>query len=215
MHIEFVVEDGSGKAMLQTLLPTLIPADNVTWRVHGYRGIGKIPSNLAGRGDPSKRILRDQLPRLLAGFEKTPYVDAVVVVVDTDRRDCRAFLEELNNLAGRVAGRTRVMFRLAIEEMEAWFLGDETAVFAAYPNMNRALFRAYLQDTVCGTWEKLADAITPGGAARVNAQGWPAAGVLKAEWALQITPHMDVERNLSPSFAKFRDGVRRLVANAA
>lgn len=212
MHIEFLVEDSSGKKFLDQVLPKVISDGSITWRVHGYRGIGRIPPNLAGRSDPSKRIILDQLPRLLAGYGRTPHVDAVVIVVDNDDRNCVNFLKELTDLTARVAPQLRVLFRLAIEEMEAWYLGDVDALKAAYRSVRDTVLNTYVQDSICGTWERLADAITPGGSARVIAEGWPAPGVLKSEWAEQITPHMDVETNQSVSFAKFRDGVRGLIA---
>jgi hypothetical protein len=51
------------------------------------------------------------------------------------------------------------LFRLAIEEVEAWYFGDKNALFAAYPNAKHAIVSKYKQDSVCGTWEMLAKAI--------------------------------------------------------
>jgi hypothetical protein len=66
-----------------------------TWRVHSYKRIGRIPKGLLKKPDPAKRILLDQLPRVLRGYgKKTPYVDAVVVILDTDTRSCSNFLQE-------------------------------------------------------------------------------------------------------------------------
>jgi hypothetical protein len=211
MHIEFLVEDSSGKIFLENILPAVIKDPEVSWRVHGYRGIGRIPPSLNGKTDPSKRIILDQLPRLLGGYGKTPYVDAVVVVVDNDDRDCKSFLAELKSISEKSCPNLKVLFRLAIEEMEAWYFGDMEAVKAAYSHVNAATVKAYVQDSICGTWERLADAITPGGSARILAEGWPAPGILKAEWVERIAPHMDIEKNTSPSFVKFRDGIRQLI----
>ncbi|WP_235527907.1 DUF4276 family protein [Sphingomonas sp. Leaf38] len=166
---------------------------------------------MAGVADPSKRIILDQLPRLLGGFNRTPYVDAVIVVVDSDDRNCASFFDELNSICVRVGMTKRVLFGLATEEMEAWYFGDQVAVIAAYPGANKNALKAYVQDSVCGTWERLADAIAPGGFERVRIQGWPAPGVLKAEWAGRIPPHMDVDRNVSPSFESLRNGIRELL----
>lgn len=211
MHIEFLVEDSSGKTFLNSLIPKIVGDLNVTWRVHGYRGIGKIPNGLGGVADPSKRIILDQLPRLLGGFNRTPYVDAVVVVVDSDSRNCDEFMEELTAICTRIGMSKRVLFKLATEEMEAWYFGDQCAVIAAYPSANKPALKAYVQDSICGTWERLADAITPGGSERVRVQGWPAPGILKAEWADRIPPHMDVDRNVSPSFERLVNGIRGLI----
>jgi len=91
MHIEFLVEDSSGEKLLAQLLPRILGEQGAshTWRLKAYKGIGRIPQGLTAKADPAKRMLLDQLPRLLQGYGKTPGIDAVVVVLDTDRRDCK------------------------------------------------------------------------------------------------------------------------------
>lgn len=214
MHIEVLVEDSSGAKLIETLLPAVIGlhGEPHTWRVHSYRGIGRLPAGLSAKADPAKRALLDQLPRSLAGHGRTPGHDAVVVVLDTDRRDCKDFLNELKALLRRCQPAPNTLFRLAIEEMEAWFLGDRQALLAAYPRAKKDILGRYRQDSVCGTWELLADAVYPGGSAAIKRAGWPLPGQLKHEWVEKIGPRMDIEHNLSPSFCKLRDGLRRLVA---
>jgi len=87
MHIEILVEDSSGEKLLNAVLPKILGAQGEphSWRLHAYKGIGKIPQGLRATGDPSKRILLEQLPRLLKGYGKTPGIDAVVVVLDSDQ----------------------------------------------------------------------------------------------------------------------------------
>jgi hypothetical protein len=74
MHIEILVEDASGGKLLAALLPKIFGSQDEphTWRVHSYRGIGRIPKNLNAGADPAKRILLDQLPRILRGYGNTP-----------------------------------------------------------------------------------------------------------------------------------------------
>ncbi len=213
MHIEVLVEDSSGAKLVETLLPALIGAngDAHTWRVHRYKGIGRLPTGLSARGDPSKRALLNQLPRILAGYGKTPGMDAIVVIVDSDQRECTAFLSELKALLNNCRPAPNTLFRLAIEEIEAWYLGDQQALLSAYPRANKDVLNRYQQDSVCETWELLADAVRPGGSAAIRKAGWPLPGQIKHEWAEKIGPHMSIERNQSPSFCKFRDGLRRLV----
>lgn len=215
MHIEILVEDSSGAVLLQVLLPQLLgpQGDPHTWRLHAYKGIGRIPQGLVTKADPAKRILLDQLPKLLRGYGKTPGIDAVVVVLDTDKRDCAAFLSELNAAADACNAAPETLFRLAIEEIEAWYLGDRDALFAAYPRAKRDVLGRYVQDSACDTWELLADAVHSGGSAAIKKAGWPLPGQVKHEWAKRIGPLMDLERNSSPSFGKLRDGLRRLVAD--
>lgn len=213
MHIEILVEDSSGEELLKVLLPELLgpQGDPHTWRMHAYKGIGRIPKGLLKKTDPAKRILLDQLPRILRGYGKTPGIDAVVIVLDTDTRDCTGFLNELKIMAeacGVLSDNT--MFRLAIEEIEAWYFGDRDALLAAYPKAKPDVLGRYVQDSICRTWELLADAVFKGGAAAIRKDGWPLPGQVKHEWAKKIGPFMDPDRNMSPSFRKFRDGLRRL-----
>lgn len=214
MHIEILVEDSSGAALLEVLIPKILgpQGEPHTWRLFSYKGIGRIPQGLSAKADPSKRILLDRLPKLLQGYGKTPGIDGVVVIVDTDKRNCKEFLAELKAVAESCNPVPNALFRLAIEEIEAWYLGDKNALFAAYPKAKQDVLARYQQDSACGTWELLADAVYPGGVPAIKAVGWPLPGQLKHEWAMTIGPLMDIEQNGSPSFAKLRDGLRRLVA---
>jgi len=94
--------------------------------------------------------------------------------------------------------------------MEAWYLGDKEALLRAYPKAKKDILDRYQQDSICGTWELLADCIYPGGVAAITKTGWPLPGQIKSEWAANIGPLLDPERNVSGSFGKFRDGVRRM-----
>ena len=214
MHIEVLVEDSSGERLLAQLLPQILgeQGEPHTWRLKAYKGIGRIPKGLSAKADPAKRILLDQLPRLLQGYGKTPGIDAVVVVLDTDRRDCKSFLQELKSVADQCEPAPNTLFRLAIEEMEAWYFGDRAALLKAFPRAKRDVLDRYVQDSACGTWELLADAVHAGGVAAIKKAGWPLPGQLKHEWAEKIGPFMTLHQNLSPSFCKFRDGLTRLVA---
>ena len=215
MHFEVLVEDQSGGIALDVLLEKLLGENGGThsWRLHSYKGLGRIPKNLQTEADPQKRILLNRLPRLLQGygrsFQATPDY-CVVVVVDLDARDCGEFKRELVDVLSACHPRPRTLFRIAIEEAEAWFLGDREAVEAAYPGVRTGVLEQYDQDSVCGTWEVLADAVHAGGSAQLRRVGYPEVGKAKCEWARRIAPHMDVNDNRSKSFQVFRDGVRGL-----
>ncbi|MBL8511251.1 MAG: DUF4276 family protein [Betaproteobacteria bacterium] len=213
MHIEFLIEDSSGKKLLDILLPKFLGehSNPHTWNIHGYKGIGHIPPGLTSKSDPAKRVLLEQLPKLLRGYGNTPGVDAVVVIVDADKRDCAAFLAELKRVAADCTPAPNTLFRLAIEEIEAWYLGDRNALQKAYPKAKQGVFKNYVQDSACGTWELLADAVHPGGYKQIKQTSWPTSGVLKHEWAEKIGTFIDVEKNVSPSFNKLRDGLFRLI----
>ena len=215
MHFEILVEDESGRIAVNGVLEKILGANgaNHSWRTHGYKGLGRLPKNLHGKTDPAKRLLLDRLPNLLRGYGRS--LDdsaAVIVVVDLDSRDCMVFKQELLAVLNVCNPRPNALFRIAIEEIEAWLLGDRAAVRAAYPGARNSVLERYRQDEICGTWEVLADAVHTGGAATLAEAGWPASGAAKCAWARKIAPHMDPDRNRSPSFRAFRDGVRRLAA---
>jgi hypothetical protein len=213
MHIEFLVEDASGKLFLEAILPQIWPGgeDRPSWRIHSYKGVGALPKDLQASADPAKRHLLNQLPRLLNGYGLTPGIDAVVVVLDSDRRDCCEFLTELREVETNCASKPKItLFRLAIEEMEAWYLGDRDALLSAFPKAKTKVLDNYKQDSVCGTWEVLADAVHAGGAKALSKGGWVSVGQFKCNCARVVGPKMNVDDNDSPSFRKFRDGLRRL-----
>ena len=214
MHFEVLVEDQSGSIALEHILEKILGTNysEHSWRVIEYKGIGRIPRDLHGVTDPKARILLDRLPSLLQGYGKslrdTPSV--VVVVADLDDKNCIRFKQDLLDVLNACNPRPKTLFRIAIEEGEAWLMGDRAAITAAYPNARTSILNRYVQDSICGTWEMLADAVYPGGSAVLKELGYPEEGKAKCEWASSIAPHMDMDNNQSNSFQVFRDGVRKL-----
>ena len=152
MHIELLVEEPSAEAALQVLLPKILPA-HVSFAVHPHQG----KADLLGK-------LRDRLSGYRAWL---PPDWRVVVLLDEDRQDCVLTKRQLEAYARQVGLLTKtasrdsfhVVNRLAIEELEAWFVGDVPALVAAYPKVpptlgQRARFRD--PDRIAGgTWEAL------------------------------------------------------------
>ena len=216
MHFEILVEDRSGKRALEVLIPKIIGAQD-TFRVIGYRGIGRVPQNLRPKTNADQRILLDQLPKLLRGYGQTfvnypaSYPAVLFVVCDLDDRCMKAFRQELLTVLHACNPRPDTRFCIAIEEGEAWLLGDIHAIRAAYPQAKEADLNSYVNDSICGTWEVLADAVFPGGSKALAGRGWQAVGREKSAWATKISPLMDVESNASPSFQYFRGKLRALI----
>ncbi len=215
MHFEFLIEDRSGKDALNTLIPKIIESSD-TFRIHSYRGIGRLPGNLRSDPDPKKRMLLTQLPRLLQGYALT-YRDnasdfevALVCICDLDRRCRHDFRLELLELAKSIQSRVECYFCIAEEEGEAWFLGDPPAITTAYPLSKRNVLDNYVPDSICGTWETLADAVITGGSKSLKGKKYYEIGAAKCKWANDIPRHMNVEVNSSPSFCYLRDKLRMI-----
>ena len=215
MHFEILVEDQSGKKTLDILVPKIV-GDNHTIRIHPYKGIGRIPRNMNDTSNASKRILLENLPKLLKGYGKTfhnypaDYPAVVILVCDLDDKCLKAFLQELFGILDQCNPKPKTRFCIAIEEGEAWFLGDLNAIRTAYPRAKNRVLEAYINDSICGTWEKLADAVYLGGSSALSIRGWQVIGAEKSKWAEKITPHMDMTNNASPSFRYFRDKLNEL-----
>jgi hypothetical protein len=215
MHYEILVEDQSGKKALDILVPKIIGEEH-SFKVIAYKGIGRIPQNLAGRPDASKRILLAQLPKLIEGygnaFSNYPpdYKAVVILVCDLDDKILDDFLGELQLIFSASRAKPEMRFCIAIEEGEAWFLGDIEAIKSAYPQTRNSILNNYVNDSICGTWETLADAVYPGGSSTLSSLGWQKVGAEKSSWAGSISPHMNVHANDSPSFCFFRDELLQL-----
>jgi len=239
MHFEILVEDSSGKVALENLIPKIVGTEH-TFRIHAYKGIGRIPKGLKPSSDPSKRILLDQLPQLIRGYGQTfasysANTVILMVICDLDQQCLSTFRQELLSLVDACIPRPETQFCIAIEEGEAWYLGDIAAVKKAYPTAKDAILHSYsfpekfcttsssakmgqnfsghlyINDSICGTWETLADALFSGGAKKLSKAGWQTIGKEKATWAARISPQMNVNNNLSPSFCYFRNKLRRLI----
>ncbi|RJP25154.1 MAG: DUF4276 family protein [Candidatus Omnitrophota bacterium] len=201
MHIEFLVEEPSAEAALMNLLPKILGAE-VTYTIHPFQG---------------KHDLLKQLPDRLRGYKKYLSGDSRIVVLhDEDGEDCKKQKERLECTAWEAGFFTktsgskkpiRVLNRLAVEELEAWFFGDMEAIITAYPKVSRHLERKAKfrnPDAIPGgTWEALE---------RVLKQtGYYSCGMPKIEVARTISKYMDPSRNQSNSFCVFREGLLDLI----
>ncbi|MCC5934982.1 MAG: hypothetical protein JJU35_12120 [Balneolales bacterium] len=217
MHFEILVEDQSGKKALEILVPKIIGSGHSV-KIISYKGIGRLPKDLNSSGNAMNRALLNQLPKLLRGYGQTypsagEFKVAVIVVCDLDDKCLSAFRKELLALLNSCNPRPLTRFCIAVEEGEAWLLGDLNAVNQAYPHAKDAVLRKYVNDSICGTWELLADALYKGGASALKKRGWQAVGSEKSKWAEEICPLMDVSRNASPSFNYLREKLNGLITD--
>jgi hypothetical protein len=67
----------------------------------------------------------------------------------------------------------------------------------------KSILNSYVNDSICGTWETLADAVYPGGSAALIASGWQVVGAEKSKWAVSIPPTWILKTTRYPAFAIF------------
>ena len=213
MYFEILVEDQSGKKALDILIPKII-GNQHKFKIRHYKGIGHIPKNLTNPINVSADLLLPQLPMQLRAYGRSFANDptkVVIVVCDLDTNCLKTFRQKLFTVLNACNPRPETRFCIAIEEGEAWLLGDIPAIKAAYPKAKDDVLNGYQNDSICGTWELLADAVFRGGSSTLKKRGWQTVSREKSAWAEKITPYMNVNKNASPSFCYFRDKIRELI----
>lgn len=207
MFFQFLIEDQSGEKLIRALMDKIVEGNPETnYDCKSFKGIG----GFKHRGSPMEiktGKLLDDLGLYLSAFDRAlqGMPAAIVIVLDNDNRDTAEFTELLEQVARRNKIEIDHVFCLAIEEMEAWLLGDEAAILAAYPEASLRHLRTYVQNSICSTWEVLADVVYPGGYKRMQKDccAYGQIGKIKSEWAERIGKHMEMQRNQSPSFRRF------------
>lgn len=176
---------------MQLLLPQILGPDD-SFRLHSHQG---------------KRDLQHRLPARLAGYaswgdEEGAGDTAICILVDRDSDDCHQLKVALTQMATDAG--IPALVRIAIEELEAWFFGDRTALEQAYPGVETWLStkpQFNNPDAIQGgTAEQLGRAM--------RRAGYHRGGLAKMAAAEQIAVCMDVNSNTSHSFQVFRDGLR-------
>jgi len=204
MEIHVLVEEESAEAALGVLVPRILNG-RAAHRIITFRGkqdlLGKLPQRLAGY---RRRLEHEDL--------------RILVLIDEDRSDCRALKARLEDIA-RQAGlmtksqatktasnagqRFHVVTRIAVEELEAWYFGDESALYAAYDRLPVTLHRrkAYRDPDAIrgGTCEALHR--------ELKEAGYDLPVFPKIKVAREVAEHMEPARNRSPSFRAFCAGL--------
>jgi hypothetical protein len=151
-----------------------------------------------------RNALLDQLPIKLRNYGKQAsgdYETAVLVVVDADDGDCKLLKQSLLDMLTKLDAKpSRVLFRIAVEETESWFIADAAAVKKAFNRARIADLERHEPDSICGAWETLARALGLD----------PHRDADKTAWATEIAPHLDLKQPKSPSLRCLIEGVPRL-----
>jgi len=129
-HFELLVEEPSTEAFLLAVLPGVL-GDRATFVVHAHQG----------KHDLQKKLI----PRLKGYATWLPETWRIVVLLDRDSEDCFELKKVLEEAAAAAGLRTKsqssqsdwqLANRIAVEELEAWFFGEWSAVCLAFPKMS-------------------------------------------------------------------------------
>ncbi|MBE9041542.1 DUF4276 family protein [Oscillatoriales cyanobacterium LEGE 11467] len=198
MHLEILVEEYSAEVALEQLLPKILPSD-IEFEIRSFRG---------------KKDLLKKLPQRLKGYQAwLPENWRILVLCDRDNEDCKKLKKILEDCATSNGFTTKsssetqkfiLLNRIAIEELEAWFLGDAIAIYQAYPKIEKSFAaRQRYRDPDAikgGTWEALEDLL--------QKKGYHPGGLNKVEAARKISEYMQTKNNRSVSFQCFCSGIQ-------
>lgn len=203
MIIHVLVEGLSEKAFLERWLPRFLPQHK--FKIIPHRGKGKIPVDPTQKPEPKRQGLLDQLPAKLRAYgrELRSDTDRVLVLVDLDRDDCLELKNRMLDLLNFCNPPPVILFRIAIEECEAFYLGDKAAIRKAFPKAKLSKMDSYTQDSICGTWELFQQVVGETTADKV-------------EWAKLMGKHLTTQwkANASNSFQQFCLGMRKLAGES-
>lgn len=202
-QLEVLVEEPSAKVALDILLPRIV------------RGRARV----AVRNFGSKPVLIGQLPVRLNAYRQRIQQGEdlrIMVLVDQDQDDCKALKQRLERMAADygLPSKTRpdanrrfvVVNRIAVNELEAWFIGDPDALRATYTKLPPA--------TTTGIFAQ-PDARQGKASVRLRRflrkHGVYKGAYPKIEAARRIAVHLDPQRNRSRSFRHFVDGAGALL----
>lgn len=196
-RLEVLVEELSMEEALRHLLPKIVQG-RVQWKIINMRSKGRLLKELPSR-------LRAYRRRMDAGEPIK-----VVVLVDRDQDDCHDLKQRLEVMAREAGlhtktamggtGNFQVVTRIAVEELETWFIGDAEALKTAFTSLRSVRFPgSFANPDNGGTWERLHRFLKQN---RIYCSSYP-----KIEAARKIAEHMNPARNRSGSFQVFRQGV--------
>jgi hypothetical protein len=180
-EVVFFLEEPSAQAMLEGLLPKLLP-ENTTIRYIVFEG---------------KQDLEKQLVRKLRGYG-VPNA-RFVVLRDQDASECHAVKSGLSQKC-REAGRPGALVRVACHEIESWYLADLAAVekgLGVRGLSQRQNKRQYVRPDGYPSPSRTMMKIVP--------------SYQKVSGSRAIGPHLDLGNTRSHSFGIFVAGLRRLL----
>ncbi len=178
IQLVFMLEEPSAKILLDSLLPRILPPD-VSFICIPHEG---------------KQDLDKSIPIKLKHWNVPN--SWFVVVRDKDQSDCVQLKQRLKQLC-EANGRPETLIRIAVHELESWFLGDLAAVGTAFglPKLAKQQQGKKFRDpdSLANAQEELKKLVK---------------GYQKIAGAKKISPHLSFDTNTSISFQHLLRGLK-------
>jgi hypothetical protein len=193
------VEEPSMEAFLDAYLRRTFP--HLQFETYMFQGKQNLFANLENR----LRALSTYIPKDCR----------VMVIVDRDGDDCAELKQRLEVIAWRAgfitrttagAAQWRLVNRIAVEELEAWYFGEWEAVHAAFPRVPTNIAgKKNLRNSdaiMGGTWETFERTL--------QRHGYYKTGLMKVDAARRVARHFDPARCTSVSFRALHAALREI-----
>ena len=199
MRVRVLVEGPSEKEFFDRWLPRAFAGHDFV--CHPHQGKGSIPVKPDRPPEPRRFGLLDLLPATLRAYAGDPSTaaDGLLIVVDADDEAPASLARRIEKLVKAYAP-SKTLVRLAVEETEAFYLGDLHAISAAFPSADLRKARAFQPDSIVGTAELFGDVVGDD-------------GLRKVEWAKEMGARVttDPAKSRSPSFKALHAGLAALL----
>jgi hypothetical protein len=182
MTFVFFTEEPSMEWTLKNIIPKFLPVQK--FRIIPHEG---------------KQDLEKSIPRKLRAWKDNSQRSyKFIVILDKDSGDCVKIKSRIKQLCID-NGRSDTLIRIAIHELESWFLGDLSAVDAAYntnfaKNCKKRKFRN--PDRISSPSDEIKKMIK---------------NYSKIDGARRISCHLSMDNNSSESFNVFVTGLKRFI----
>lgn len=124
IFLHIFTEEPSIEKVFNTILPKLLDVENVSFRVYAHQGKNDL-----------EHALRTTLPTI----SKIPN-SRILITRDQDLYDCKELKQSLDNIVKNNCA-SSYFIRIICRELEAWFLGDMSAIQQAYPRFEASRYQ--------------------------------------------------------------------------
>ena len=193
----------------ECLTSGFIPCVTANWKTATTTTLPVVPPpSQEFRG---KKDMLKGLQGRFRGYAKWKLNCNVVVVIDKDREDCTLLKSKIEDkardcgLLDKTFGKypKRLAIRIAMTELEAWFLGDPVAVNRAFPKVQETdLHIKGSVDKILAPAKRLERVL--------QRRGYYRTGMPKLQVARLVAEHMNPCKNRSPSFRLLMRTLREL-----